>query len=120
MHHVAPRPTGRAAEPQGVKFFMFPTQPARRLGAAVLGLALLAVAAFAEIPLKPVNLAEPSETDAKIAKGVVRLLEGAHLTRHKVDEAMSKRVHQLFLENWDPTKRVYLQTDIDEFAKFEK
>ena len=67
MHHVHIAPLAVPLEPQGVKFFMFPTQPARRLGAAVLGLALAAVVAFAEIPLKPVNLAEPSETDAKIA-----------------------------------------------------
>jgi carboxyl-terminal processing protease len=93
---------------------------ARRLGVAALGLALAAAVVFAEVPIKPVQLVQPTETDAKIAKGVVRLLEGAHLTRHKVDEAMSKRVHQLLLENWDPTKRFYLQTDIDEFAKFEK
>src|SRR5262245_39973355 len=98
---------------------MFLTKTARRLGAAVLGLAV-AVVVVAEVPIKPVNLAAPTEGDTKIAKGVVRLLEGAHLTRHKVDEAMSKRVHQLFLEVWDPTKRFYLQSDIDEFAKFEK
>src|SRR5262245_26102393 len=113
------RPTGRAAEPQGVMFFMLANPFARRLGAAFLGLALAAVA-VAEVPIKPVNLAQPTETDAKIAKASVRLLETAHLTRHKVDEAMSKRVHQLFLANWDPTKRFYLQSDIDDFAKFEK
>src|SRR5262249_15136505 len=39
--------------------------------------------------------------------------------RHRVDETMSKRMHQLFLESWDPGKRFYLQADIDEFAKFE-
>jgi carboxyl-terminal processing protease len=111
---------GCAAEPQGVKFYMFPNLTARRLSAAVIGLALAAVVALAEVPIKPVPLAEPDQNDVKIAKGVVRLLEGAHLTRHKVDDAMSKRVHQLFLESWDPTKRFYLQADIDEFSKFEK
>ena len=47
------------------------------------------------------------------------LLEGAHLSRHPVDDVMSKRLHHLYLESWDPTKRFYLQSDIDEFAKFE-
>ncbi len=99
---------------------MCPYFSARRLGVAALGLALAAVVAVAEVPIKPVELVQPTDADTRIAKGVVRLLEGAHLTRHKVDDAMSKRVHQLFLEAWDPTKRFYMQSDIDEFTKFEK
>lgn len=91
---------------------------ARRLGASVLSL-LVVVATYADSSLRPVELTPPTETDARIAKGVVRLLEGAHLGRHKVDETMSRRMHRLFLESWDPAKRFYLQSDIDEFAKYE-
>jgi carboxyl-terminal processing protease len=93
-----------------------PTRP----GAVLLGLILVAGPAAAEVPIKPVALVEPTEQDSKIARGVVRMLENAHLSRHAVDESMSRRVHHLFLESWDPGKRFYLQSDINEFAKFEK
>jgi carboxyl-terminal processing protease len=86
----------------------------------MVGLILAAVVSAADPPLKVVPLVEPTATDAKIARGVVAILEGAHLSRHPVDEEMSKRLHHLFLDSWDPTKRFYLQSDIDEFAKFEK
>ncbi len=96
--------------------------------AATLALVLTASIALAdkpskpapEIPIKPVPLAEPTATDVKIARAVVMILENAHYTRHPVDEEISKRLHQLYLDSWDPTKRYYLQSDIDEFAKFEK
>src|ERR1051326_3633688 len=92
--------------------------PLRRLSAALLAL-VVAAYAVAEAPIKTVPLVDPNETDAKIARGVVSMLEGVHLTRHKVDKDMSQRLHQLFLESWDPGKRFFLQSDIDEFAKFQ-
>lgn len=99
---------------------MLRTHPARRLVAAILGVALAAGFVLADAsPIKPVALVKPTEADAKIAQGVVRLLEGAHLGRHRVDDNMSKRLHRLFLDSWDPAKRFYTQADIDEFAKFE-
>lgn len=95
------------------------TKPAARAWAATLFSLLVLLSTHADTSLRPVELVPPTETDSRIAKGVVRLLEGAHLGRHKVDETMSRRMHRLFLESWDPGKRFYLQSDIDEFAKYE-
>jgi len=98
---------------------MFRFHPARRLGVAILGVVLATAWATADTTIKPVALVQPTESDAKIAQGVARLLEGAHLGRHRVDEDMAKRQHRLFLESWDPAKRFYLQSDADEFSKFQ-
>ena len=83
-----------------------------------LGLALM-VMGKADTPIRSVKLEAPTELDSKIAEGTVRLLQAAHLSRHKVDDEISKRLHHQFLESWDPWKRYFLQSDIDEFAKFE-
>jgi carboxyl-terminal processing protease len=99
--------------------FLMSTDPTiRRRVACVLSL-VVSLSLYADTSLRPVELVPPTETDSRIAKGVVRLLEGAHLGRHKVDETMSRRMHRLFLDSWDPGKRFYLQSDIDEFAKYE-
>lgn len=89
------------------------------LAGMFLGLTLMWVG-HADTPIRAVKLESPTELDSKIAQGTVRLLQAAHLSRHGVDEEMSKRLHQLFLESWDPWKRYFLQSDVDEFAKFEK
>jgi carboxyl-terminal processing protease len=50
---------------------------------------------------------------------VSQLIEEAHLTRHKLDNEISGRLHRLFLEHWDPKKLFFLESDIEEFARYE-
>jgi carboxyl-terminal processing protease len=91
----------------------------RWLGCAFLGLAII-FASQAETPIRSVKLESPTELDAKIAQGAAQLLQAAHYTRHKIDGETSQRLHRQYLEGWDPWKRYFTQSDIDEFAKFEK
>ena len=51
----------------------------------------------------------------RIAQRVTRVLPQAHITRHRVDDAISERVHKGFLESFDPLKLYFMQSDIDEF-----
>jgi carboxyl-terminal processing protease len=61
-------------------------------------------------------LATPDARDRQIVEYVASLIGEAHLTRHKLDNEISTRMHRLFLEGWDPRKLFFLQADIDEFA----
>ncbi len=88
------------------------------LAGMFLGLALMLMGR-ADTPIRSVKLESPTELDSKIAQGTAKMLQAAHLSRHKVDEQMSKRLHKLFIDGWDPWKRYFLQSDIDELAKFE-
>src|SRR5437764_1502185 len=64
-------------------------------------------------------LARPDARDRQIVSTVPQLIEEAHLTRHKLDNEISGRLHRLFLEHWDPRKLFFLESDIEEFAGFE-
>jgi carboxyl-terminal processing protease len=91
----------------------------RWVGCALFGLAVILVSR-AETPIKTVKLEAPTELDSQIAKGAAQLLQAAHYKRHKIDAETSLRIHHQYLESWDPWKRYFMQSDIDEFAKFEK
>src|SRR4051812_43872915 len=65
------------------------------------------------------DLAKPDVRDQRIVTYVAQLIEGAHLTRHKLDNEISTRMHRLFLDQWDPRKLFFLESDINEFAASE-
>ena len=85
--------------------------------------ALLSTAAFAGQPPAPPTpataLAKPDANDKQIVAGVSGLIQRAHLSRHALDVEMSRRMHKLFLEGWDPKKLFFLDSDIAEFAAAE-
>ena len=64
-------------------------------------------------------LATPDARDRQIVQSVSGIIEEAHLTRHKLDNEISTRMHRLFLEQWDPRKLFFLESDIVEFAASE-
>lgn len=47
------------------------------------------------------------------------VLERGHYSPVEIDDAFSKKVYAKYLEGIDPTKRFFLQSDINEFNKFE-
>jgi carboxyl-terminal processing protease len=59
----------------------------------------------------------PQRGDASITITVKGCTERDHLSRHPVDDEISKRAMKTFLESFDPRKLYFLQTDIDEFHK---
>src|SRR5260221_4636847 len=64
-------------------------------------------------------LAKPDARDKQIVQSVAGLIEEAHLTRHKLDNEISTRMHRLFLDQFDPRKLFFLESDIAEFAAYE-
>ncbi|WP_408672188.1 carboxy terminal-processing peptidase [Lutibacter sp.] len=46
------------------------------------------------------------------------VLTQGHYQPQKIDDAFSEKVYNSFLESLDPSKRYFLQSDIDEFSKY--
>ncbi len=79
------------------------------LAGALLALSLAQVGAV---------LGDPTATEQQIVRSVVRLLEERHLNGGPVDEEVAKEFFQNYFEELDPTKSIFLQTDIDRFADY--
>jgi len=48
------------------------------------------------------------------------VLTQGHYLPQKIDDAFSEKVYDSFLESLDPSKRYFLQSDIDEFSTYKK
>lgn len=84
----------------------------RRLVCA--GLASLALAGAAQAEVKG-----PLPTDRQVTISVLQLLRRAHLTRHPLDNEISKRWMASYLKALDPLKMYFLQADVDQFLQDE-
>src|SRR5690606_18834652 len=61
--------------------------------------------------------AGPRAQDRYIARTIgIRLPQG-HLTKHPLDEEISRRAFKLFLKSLDPMKLYFYQSDVDRFAE---
>jgi carboxyl-terminal processing protease len=56
------------------------------------------------------------EDDAKIARITARLLESNHYAQVKIDDELSPKVFDAFVDTLDPQRVFFLQSDIDAFA----
>jgi carboxyl-terminal processing protease len=87
---------------------------------AVVLAALVAPACLAEEPAPPAAVAggmpQPGPNDRHIAVAVRRHLEREHFLKQPIDDAMSRRWFDAFLDALDPTKVYFTQSDIDRFA----
>lgn len=61
------------------------------------------------------ELKGPEETDRQVTLVVSHLLKKEHLSKHALDDDMSRRGLDNFLESLDPMKVYFTQADIDEF-----
>lgn len=61
----------------------------------------------------------PKSRYAKILRNVGILLEEAHYSPKKIDDNFSKDVLKKFLKDLDDDKNMFIQSDIDNFKKFE-
>jgi carboxyl-terminal processing protease len=59
------------------------------------------------------------EKDKLLLELLTMVLERGHYSPVAIDDAFSKKVYAKYLEGIDPTKRFFLQSDIEEFSKFE-
>src|SRR5438045_2741326 len=97
------------------------------IGASAMKLNRLFVGLFAALLLAPcfllaqqpapkstpaAELIKPDVRDRLIVASVAQIIDEAHLTRKKLDKEISTRMHKLFVEQWDPRKLFFLESDI--------
>jgi len=64
------------------------------------------------------NINPPTKYE-KIFQEVAEMLEQAHYSPNKIDDAFSKDIFQKFLKELDPDKNIFLQADINALKKYE-
>lgn len=62
---------------------------------------------------------EDPEKDKLLLELLTFVLEKGHYSPIELNDDFSKKVYSKYLNNIDPTKRFFLQSDIDEFSKYE-
>ncbi|MEZ4876436.1 MAG: carboxy terminal-processing peptidase [Flavobacterium sp.] len=76
----------------------------------------LSVAMWSFIPKE--NTPDP-EKDKLLIELLTFVIEKGHYNPAAIDDTFSKGVYKDYLEALDPSKRFFLQSDIDEFSKYE-
>ncbi|MGQ2982785.1 carboxy terminal-processing peptidase [Flavobacterium sp.] len=84
----------------------------------LLFVAILSVALWSFMPGKQKSVNDP-ERDRVLLELLTYVIEKGHYDPAKIDDAFSKGVYKSYLEQIDPSKRFFIQSDIDEFAKYE-
>ena len=67
----------------------------------------------------PSEKKEDPEKDKLLLELLTFVLEKGHYSPVELNDDFSKKVYSKYLNNIDPTKRFFLQSDIDEFSKYE-
>lgn len=67
---------------------------------------------------KKEGLEAPRVVDRQVMKMVSALMKREHLSKHPIDDEISKRGLKLFLKNLDGQKLYFYQSDVDEFMKY--
>jgi carboxyl-terminal processing protease len=99
--------------------------PRNLVCAALLGVSVWAVATGV-IPIGPKPIAAleaklvtemqgPAPQDRQVTKIVTILMGREHLSKHKLDDEISQRALDLFIQSLDGMKLYFYQSDIDEF-----
>lgn len=67
----------------------------------------------------PSEKKEDSEKDKLLLELLAFVLERGHYSPIEMNDEFSKKVYAKYLDNIDPTKRFFIQSDIDEFQEYE-
>ena len=81
----------------------------------ILVVIALSVSLWSFIPTKK----NDPEKDKLLIELLTFVIEKGHYSPVAIDDTFSKGVYKEFLKALDPTKRFFLQSDIDEFSKYE-
>jgi len=84
----------------------------------LLAVFALSLALWSFIPREQKAGADP-EKDKLLLELLTFVIERGHYDPAKIDDTFSKGVYKDYLEALDPSKRFFIQSDIDEFAKYE-
>ena len=82
----------------------------------ILAIILVSAGLYSFMPQKPKS--DP-ERDKILLELLAFVLEKGHYSPAKIDDNFSKKVYKDYLIALDPSKRFFLQSDIDAFAKYE-
>ena len=80
--------------------------------------AVLAVALWSFMP-KQKDVSGDPDRDKLLLELITFVIEKGHYDPAKIDDKFSKGVYKSYLESIDPSKRFFIQSDIDEFSKYE-
>jgi carboxyl-terminal processing protease len=83
----------------------------------LLALVLLSVTLFA-FKMKSSNEADPDK-DKLLLELLTFVIEKGHYNPAAIDDTFSKGIYKDYIQALDPSKRFFLQSDIDDFAKYE-
>ncbi|HUZ07993.1 MAG TPA: hypothetical protein VMV89_10955, partial [Candidatus Paceibacterota bacterium] len=72
----------------------------------------------ATAPAPSASVLTPGPNDGSIAYWTARLLEEIHYSQQKLDPEMSEKFFDAYLEALDPRRENFLQSDVDEFARY--
>jgi len=67
-----------------------------------------------------IDVSTDADKDKMLLELIIRVLEEGHYGQIQIDDEFSKKLFTSYIEAVDPQKRHFLQSDIDEFSKFEK
>jgi len=88
---------------------------------ALILIGVFVVALWSFIPKNnKIDASDDTNKDKILLELVVRVLEEGHYGQFKLNDEFSKKIFASYLDAIDPQKRHFLQSDIDEFSKFEK
>jgi len=83
----------------------------------LIAVAVLSVTLFA-FKIKSASEADPDK-DKLLLELLTFVIEKGHYDPAAIDDAFSKGVYKDYIQALDPSKRFFLQSDIDEFSKYE-
>ena len=81
-------------------------------------IALVLVASLALWSFIPKQKEDP-EKDRLLLELLTFVIEKGHYSPAEIDDNFSKSVYKEYIKSLDPTKRFFLQSDMDEFSKYE-
>jgi carboxyl-terminal processing protease len=65
-----------------------------------------------------VELAAPTQRDKQVARIVAALMPSNHVSKQPLNDKISERALDLFVDSLDPLKLYFYQSDIDEFQRY--
>lgn len=83
----------------------------------ILAVVLLSATLFA-FKINSAKSVDP-EKDKMLLELLTFVIDKGHYSPATIDDAFSKGIYKDYIEALDPSKRFFLQSDIDEFSKFE-
>lgn len=81
-------------------------------------IAFVAILSVALVSFFPVEKSDP-EKDKALLQLITFVIEKGHYDPKSIDDEFSKTLYKSYIDGLDPSKRLFLQSDIDEFSKFE-